>query len=214
MTSSRSLFATLALASSSRLRLRLRAPKIWTSRPLTAAAPSSTLSEKPQSQSQSRSSSTRPKGQPPLPPTPPAHLSAATHSTRSSRHTADKSSFALRQQQQYSEHSEYSSQTSPFSFSSSPEKRPLLQPYELSRRLIALCEQGDVDLAVSALQRAPRNAQNIKVWNTIIQQCMSAKKYKLAYSVFTDVCVALLLLPFLPLSPLPFWVLPHLSVAD
>lgn len=192
MTSSRSLlFATLALASSSRLRLRLRAPKTWSSRPLTATtAPSSPLNEKPQSQSQS---STRPKGRtPPLSPTPPAHLSAATHSTRTSRHTADHGSSTLRQQQQqYSESS------------SSPEKRPLLQPYELSRRLIALCEQGDVDLAVSALQRAPRNAQNIKVWNTIIQQCMSAKKYKLAYSVFTDVCTLLLFPPPPPPPPLP-----------
>jgi hypothetical protein len=71
--------------------------------------------------------------------------------------------------------------------SSSPGKRPLLQPYELSRRLIALCEQGKVDLAFSVLQQAPRNAQNIKVWNTIVQQCMDAKKYNLAYSVFTDV---------------------------
>jgi hypothetical protein len=44
-----------------------------------------------------------------------------------------------------------------------------------------------VDLAVTALQEAPQNAQNIKVWNTIIQQCMDAKKYKLAYTVFTDV---------------------------
>jgi hypothetical protein len=41
--------------------------------------------------------------------------------------------------------------------------------------------------AVTALRKAPQNAQNIKVWNTIIQQCMDAKKYKLAYSAFTDV---------------------------
>jgi hypothetical protein len=191
MTSSRSLFATLALASSSRLRLRLRAPKTWSSRPLTATARSSALNENPQSQSRS---STRPRGQP-RPRPPPAHLSAATHSTRTSHHTADHSSSTLRQQQQ--QYSESSSQTSPSS--SSPGKRPLLQPYELSRRLIALCEQGDVDLAVGALQRAPRNAQNIKVWNTIIHQCMSAKKYKLAHSVFTDVCTVLLFPP----SPLP-----------
>ena len=76
---------------------------------------------------------------------------------------------------------------SPALSSSSPARRPLLQPYELSRRLIELCKRGEVDLAVTALQRAPRNAQNIKVWNTIIQQCMDAKKYNLAYSVFTDV---------------------------
>ena len=67
-------------------------------------------------------------------------------------------------------------------------ERSRLQPYELSGRLITLCESGDVDLAVTTLESAPRNAQNIKVWNTLIQQCMYAKKYKLAYSVFTDVC--------------------------
>jgi hypothetical protein len=204
--SSRALLATLALASSSRL--RLRAPKIRTSRPLTTIAPSRALNEKQQSQSRSRST-TRYKGQPPRPPRPrpSAHLSAATHSTRSSHHTADHSSSALRQQ-----YSEPSSQTSPSS--SSREKRPLLQPYELSRRLIAFCERGDVDLAVTALQRAPRNAQNIKVWNTIIQQCMSAKKYKLAYSVFTDVCITIPSLPyppsFLGFCPTRQWLTKHM----
>ncbi|KAI0304021.1 hypothetical protein BC826DRAFT_965446 [Russula brevipes] len=63
---------------------------------------------------------------------------------------------------------------------------PLLQPYQLSNRLIALCEQGDVDLAFKTLQRAPQNAQNIKVWNTLIKRFMIAKKFKLAYNVFTD----------------------------
>ncbi|KAI9467079.1 hypothetical protein BJY52DRAFT_1111545, partial [Lactarius psammicola] len=61
-----------------------------------------------------------------------------------------------------------------------------LQPYELSRRLIAHCERGEVDLAVSMLRRAPKNAQNVKVWNTLIQQCMNAEKYKLAFHVFID----------------------------
>ncbi|KAI0307100.1 hypothetical protein B0F90DRAFT_1685127, partial [Multifurca ochricompacta] len=70
--------------------------------------------------------------------------------------------------------------------SPSPTKRPVLQPYELSRRLIALCRRGDAHLAVNMLQHAPRNAQNIKVWNTLIQQCMDAKRYQLAYRVFTE----------------------------
>lgn len=182
---SRSLFATLALASSSRL--RLGTPKTRTSRPLTGA-----LSEKPRSQR----SATRSKGQPPPPPPSAHHLSAAaTRSTRTSHRTADHSSSSALRQQQHQQHSE-SSQTSPPP-PSSREKRPLLRPYELSRRLIAHCEKGDVDLAVTELQRAPRNAQNIKVWNTIIQQCMSAKKYRLAYSVFTDVCI----IPSFPPSP-------------
>jgi hypothetical protein len=210
MTSSRScsLLATLVLTSSS----RLRAPKTRISRPL-ATIPSSALDEKkPQSQS-----TTRYKGQPPPPPSA-AHLSAATtHPTRTSHHdhTADHSSSAIRQQHHHQQYSE-PSQTSPFS--SSWEKRPLLQPYDLSRRLIALCERGDVNLAVTALQRAPRNAQNIKVWNTIIQQCMSAKKYKLAYTVFTDVCI-ISFPPFsspplsrLGLSHLPQWLTKHMCV--
>ncbi len=66
-------------------------------------------------------------------------------------------------------------------------QRLLLQPYELSKRLIALCERGDADLAVNMLQHAPKNAQNVKVWNTLIQQCMDAEKYKLAFHVFIDV---------------------------
>ena len=175
--------ASPALASSS----RLRAPKTRSSRPLTAAPSSSASDEKPHSQRTTRS-----KGRPPPPPFP--HPSAATRSTRSHRNTpadhSSSSSAPLRQQPQYSG----SSQTSPWRFSSSGERRrPLLQPYELSRRLIELCTRGDVDIAFTALQRAPRNAQNIKVWNTIIQQCMGAKKYKLAYGVFTDVCVNSLL---------------------
>ncbi|TFY75834.1 hypothetical protein EWM64_g8180 [Hericium alpestre] len=36
------------------------------------------------------------------------------------------------------------------------------------------------------LQTSPNDAQNVKVWNTLIQQCMSAGKYKLAYSLFVD----------------------------
>ena len=67
------------------------------------------------------------------------------------------------------------------------EQRHLLQPYDLSQQLIALCKQGDVDVAVNWLQRSPKNAQNVKVWNTLIQQCLVAKKYKLAFCVFIDV---------------------------
>lgn len=87
-------------------------------------------------------------------------------------------------------------------------ERPLLQPYELSGRLIALCKRGDVDLAFTMLQSAPRNAQNIKVWNTLILQCMEAKKYKLAYRVFTDVrsFTCLLLPPTLPFVSQLSWL--------
>jgi hypothetical protein len=83
-------------------------------------------------------------------------------------------------------------------------ERSLLRPYELSGRLIELCKQGDIDLAVSTLERAPRNAQNVKVWNTLIQKCMDAKKYKLAYGVFTDVRRPLMPIPF-PTPPFIFF---------
>ncbi|KAI9447967.1 hypothetical protein H4582DRAFT_1803577 [Lactarius indigo] len=69
---------------------------------------------------------------------------------------------------------------------SKQQQRHILQPYELSQRLIALCERGDVDLAVNVLQHAPKNAQNVKVWNTLIQRCMDAEKYKLAFGIFVD----------------------------
>ncbi|KAF8272057.1 hypothetical protein EI94DRAFT_1567094, partial [Lactarius quietus] len=36
------------------------------------------------------------------------------------------------------------------------------------------------------LQIAPKNAQNVKVWNTLIQQCLHAEKYKLAFYVFIE----------------------------
>lgn len=69
-----------------------------------------------------------------------------------------------------------------------PSMQPhLLQPYKLSKRLIALCERGDTDIALHTLQHAPKNAQNVKVWNTLIQKCMVAEKYKLAHYVFIDV---------------------------
>ncbi|KAI0053638.1 hypothetical protein FA95DRAFT_1600783 [Auriscalpium vulgare] len=36
------------------------------------------------------------------------------------------------------------------------------------------------------LQNAPHDAQNIKVWNSLIQETMQAKKYKLAFKMYTD----------------------------
>ena len=180
---SRRSFASLALLASSS---RLRAPKI--SRPLTA-----TLSgaRSKSSEGGRQHGPSAPKGRQFGPSThkgrrlgPSASRTStpgAPHSEKQkhseSAHTADPGSAPPRQQ------TSSSSPPSPSSIG----KRPHLEPYELSRRLIELCQRGDVDLAVTTLQKAPRNAQNIKVWNTIIQRCMEAKKYNLAYSVFTDV---------------------------
>ncbi|KAI0322443.1 hypothetical protein OF83DRAFT_1049291 [Amylostereum chailletii] len=62
----------------------------------------------------------------------------------------------------------------------------LLMPFELSRRITSLCNKDNVDGAVELLQNSPLDAQNIKVWNTLIQQCFEAKRYKLAFRLFTD----------------------------
>ena len=186
-------FATLALASSS----RLRAPKTRISRPL-SATPSGALNETENTQSQPQPQSTTRHKRPEPPPPASAPPSAALHSARSSHRTADYSSSSALGQQTF--------ESSRISQSSSGEgERPLLRPYELSRRLIAHCQRGDFERAVIVLKQAPRNAQNIKVWNTIIQQCMNAKKYNLAFRVFIDVCIIL---------PFPFLGVCHSPVAD
>ncbi|KAI0068712.1 hypothetical protein BV25DRAFT_1986294 [Artomyces pyxidatus] len=59
-------------------------------------------------------------------------------------------------------------------------------PYDLAQRLVKLCSEDRFADAAHALRTAPRYAQNIKVWNTLIQQCMNAEKRKMAYTVFTD----------------------------
>jgi hypothetical protein len=39
------------------------------------------------------------------------------------------------------------------------------------------------------LKNAPLDAQNTPVWNTLIWECMKAKRFKLAYQLFIDVRV-------------------------
>jgi hypothetical protein len=173
-------FATLALALASPS--RLRAPN--TVRSLTATA-SAAFNEKPP-----RAKATRP------PRSPRSSWSPRPPSTTKAKASSVAANSA--------EHSRSAVLRSGSSAVEAPQRqRSLLQPYELSGRLIKLCEGGDVDLAVTTLKSAPRNAQNIKVWNTLIQKCMDAKKYKLAYSVFTDVCPSCPSLPLL--SVLPFF---------
>jgi hypothetical protein len=41
------------------------------------------------------------------------------------------------------------------------------------------------------LKNAPLDAQNTPVWNTLIWECMKAKRFKLAYQLFIDVSVVL-----------------------
>ena len=65
----------------------------------------------------------------------------------------------------------------------------LLEPHVLSARLKKLCDVGRIDTAVSTLKNAPLDAQNTPVWNTLIWECMKAKRFKLAYQLFIDVRV-------------------------
>lgn len=63
----------------------------------------------------------------------------------------------------------------------------LLEPHVLSTRLKKLCDRGQIENAVSTLKNAPLDAQNTPVWNTLIWECMKAKRFKLAYQIFIDV---------------------------
>jgi hypothetical protein len=65
----------------------------------------------------------------------------------------------------------------------------LLRAPILSARLKKLCDNGQVDVAVSTLKNAPLDAQNTPVWNTLIWECMKAERFKLAYELFIDVSI-------------------------
>ncbi|KAH7914359.1 hypothetical protein BJ138DRAFT_1079755 [Hygrophoropsis aurantiaca] len=62
----------------------------------------------------------------------------------------------------------------------------LLTPYNLAMQLKRMCSEGNYDDAVERLKTTPRDAQNVKVWNTMISHCLAAKRYSLAYDLFTD----------------------------
>jgi hypothetical protein len=70
----------------------------------------------------------------------------------------------------------------------------LLEPHVLSQRLKKLCERGKLDDAVSLLKNSPLDAQNTPVWNTLIWETLKARRYKLAYSLYTDVRPTILVL--------------------
>ena len=63
----------------------------------------------------------------------------------------------------------------------------LLEPYVLSSRLRKLCDEGQIDTAIAMLKSSAMGAQNTPVWNTVIWECMKAKRYGSAYKMFTDV---------------------------
>lgn len=65
--------------------------------------------------------------------------------------------------------------------------KPLLRPYVLLKRLQLLCKEGKYDEAVSALQKAPLDAQNVVVWNGLIAEVTRARKYQLGYRLYIDV---------------------------
>ena len=63
----------------------------------------------------------------------------------------------------------------------------LLEPHVLSARLKKLCDANKIDEAVTMLKNAPLDAQNTPVWNTLIWECMKARRFKLGYQLFIDV---------------------------
>ena len=63
----------------------------------------------------------------------------------------------------------------------------LLEPHTLSARLKKLCDANKIDDAVTMLKNAPLDAQNTPVWNTLIWECMKARRFKLGYQLFIDV---------------------------
>ena len=77
----------------------------------------------------------------------------------------------------------------------------LLQPYVLSSRLRKLCDEGQIDTAIAMLKSSAMGAQNTPVWNTVIWECMKAKRYGSAYKMFTDVCARPVILCFVILIP-------------
>ena len=69
-----------------------------------------------------------------------------------------------------------------------PERpKRLLEPYVLSKRLVGLVSQGQLNKAVDMLQNSPLDASNVKTWNTMLLHCMMEKRFKTGYRLFTDV---------------------------
>jgi hypothetical protein len=68
-----------------------------------------------------------------------------------------------------------------------------LKPNVLAGRLQALCAERDIEGAIDALKAAPAAAQNTPVWNTLMWECMKARKYGLAYKLYVDVRTQLFL---------------------
>jgi hypothetical protein len=64
-----------------------------------------------------------------------------------------------------------------------------LSPDILSGRIKALAADGRIDDAVASMKTAPSDAQNVPAWNTLIWECMRARKYQLAYKIYVDVRV-------------------------
>jgi hypothetical protein len=65
--------------------------------------------------------------------------------------------------------------------------KKLLQPHVLSARLKKLSNDGKLDDAIEMLKNSPLDAQNVPVWNTMVWECLKAKRWALAYKLYTDV---------------------------
>ncbi|KAH7104389.1 hypothetical protein BKA62DRAFT_505821, partial [Auriculariales sp. MPI-PUGE-AT-0066] len=63
---------------------------------------------------------------------------------------------------------------------------PKLRAYDLTDRLVKKCKAGLLDDAIETLRNMPRDAQDTVCWNNMILYTMKAGRYKLAYSLFTE----------------------------
>ncbi|KAE9410504.1 hypothetical protein BT96DRAFT_961898 [Gymnopus androsaceus JB14] len=69
---------------------------------------------------------------------------------------------------------------------SKPTEKIHLEPHILSRRLIKLCDDRRLDVAVAMLKNSPLDAQNVPVWNTLIWECLKAERYRLGHDLYID----------------------------
>jgi hypothetical protein len=67
-----------------------------------------------------------------------------------------------------------------------------LEPHVLSTRISRLSDRGLLDEAIALVKNAPLDAQNTPVWNTLIWECLKARRYQLGFKLYAEVGFAAL----------------------
>jgi len=65
--------------------------------------------------------------------------------------------------------------------------KPKLRAYDLTQRLVKLCEEGELNEAIEQLKEMPHDAQDVACWNTIMKHALKDGRYKQAYQLFIEV---------------------------